>query len=98
MSTEELTFEKLQELKDEKKKCQDNLKGEDIIIKAEKALVKLETKIFDTLKALQSLQVKKADIAAVASGRAGIENCKLIIKDLETRIPELEKVLKAQTG
>lgn len=96
--SESPTFEKLQELKDLKKKCEENLKGESVIAEAENSLKGLEENILKLLQNLKTLQAEKERLSAITSGRAGLENSKLIIKELEKRIPELESVLKAQTN
>ena len=94
----ELSFEKLQELKDLKNKCEDNLKGEKVIITAEKESDELETKINKLQSNLSILNEEKSRLAAITSGRPGLENSKLILKDLKVRIPELESVFKSQTS
>lgn len=89
-----VTFEKLQELKDLKKRCEENLKGEGNVIKAEAELKSLEPIILAQIKTLQALQVEKEKHTAIASGRGGIDNCKIILKALATDIPKMEKKLK----
>jgi len=84
----------LQGLINLKAKCESNLKGEDNVIKAEADLKSLEPIILAQIKTLQELQVQKESLEVIASGRAGIDNCKIILKDLETKIPELEAKVK----
>ena len=89
-----MSFEKLQGLKDLQKKCNDALKGEDNVIKAEKEIAKLQPKIQNLADDLQALLNEKAKHEVIASGRGGIDNAKIILKQLETDIPRLEKELK----
>jgi len=98
LSTEKDNLEvlrlELQGLINLKAKCESNLKGEDNVIKAEKDLKGLEPIILAQIKTLQELQVQKEGLDGIASGRAGIDNCKLILTDLETKIPTLEAKVK----
>lgn len=93
MSLEDLRL-KLQNLINVKAKCESQLTGETKVAAAEVELKSLEPIIISKIKELQILQVEKEKQEGIASGRGGIENCKIILKELETQIPDLEKQVK----
>lgn len=87
-------FEELQTLKNLKKRCEDNIKGEPEIAKAKIEVAELIEVIHDTVTKLEHYESEKIKYERIISGEPGIEDAKVALKNANTRIAELEKELK----